>query len=702
MNRGMRDGGGRSRMGSSDYGGMRNYGSQGGGGGGGYGSQGVMGTSPPGLLGTGLGGAGGYGMGGGGGGGGGGYEMETLLQQRALQQQLSLRESQLALANSLLQQQQQSQQLMDGPGMGMRGGPGPLGMGGLGGMGGGGMMMNKRRQDLRHDDFQPDFKRPRGDFRSQPRDRNRGRDSDAGNRGNSRRNQSSSSSRPNRNSDRDTSGKGRKDSKEEYDPEQPTADDEEQKIEGDPKYHCHVCNTSCRDDEGFRRHMNSSRHKDRMLGMLSLHEEKSVQIASRMKAEKHLRNLENEDKKAQGFCKVCDVVLTNMRYPEHQRMTFHKKRVMQVTKGCGWCNVATFKNFTEVLAHRETKEHKKNQKAHDKKEGRSSRGRKDTDRRTERKDSKPVVKKREPIRVEMPASLAKFDPEVAVGQTCVIPVSGFFCKLCNKFYNNETAAKDTHCKTEAHYAKYKRFVYAKLKAKAEADRDAKEKAEAEEAKKEEAAAAAKAKKAKNGAEETTNKDSSLEESKQDSGAQNADDDKEEGMEEGGDEGKEEEVDKNGQEEDEEEEEEDENAMLSADGTGLDFMDDDAEMEEDNLLNDTEENNAYQTADNTIETESAAETGEGGDQSVDESGFSITAGESTTQLLQESSQEDSLAADDTKDDEEDAAENENESEEPDDKRATRANVSPRSTSTPTRGRGRGGAANRARRGRKTAK
>lgn len=32
---------------------------------------------------------------------------------------------------------------------------------------------------------------------------------------------------------------------------------------------------------------------------------------------------------------------------------------MQVTKGCGWCNVATFKNFTEVLAHRETKEHKK-------------------------------------------------------------------------------------------------------------------------------------------------------------------------------------------------------------------------------------------------------------------------------------------------------------------------------------------------------
>lgn len=138
---------------------MRNYGSQGGGGG--YGGQGVLGTSPSGLLGHGMGGGGGgsYGMGG----AGGGYEMDSLLQQQTLQQKLSLRESQLALANSLLQQQQQSH-LLDGPGLGMRGGPGTLGMGSLGG---GSMLMNKRRPDMRQGDYpyQPDFKRPRNDFR---------------------------------------------------------------------------------------------------------------------------------------------------------------------------------------------------------------------------------------------------------------------------------------------------------------------------------------------------------------------------------------------------------------------------------------------------------------------------------------------------------------------------------------------------------
>ena len=41
------------------------------------------------------------------------------------------------------------------------------------------------------------------------------------------------------------------------------------------------------------------------------------------------------------------------------------------------------------------------------------------------------------------------------GQSTIIPVTGWFCKLCNKFYNNESAAKDAHCKTETHFGKYK-------------------------------------------------------------------------------------------------------------------------------------------------------------------------------------------------------------------------------------------------------
>lgn len=42
-----------------------------------------------------------------------------------------------------------------------------------------------------------------------------------------------------------------------------------------------------------------------------------------------------------------------------------------------------------------------------------------------------------------------------VGLSYIIPVTGFFCKLCHKFYNNEKSAKGAHCQSETHYEKFK-------------------------------------------------------------------------------------------------------------------------------------------------------------------------------------------------------------------------------------------------------
>ncbi|XP_076454979.1 uncharacterized protein LOC143289763 [Babylonia areolata] len=642
MSRNMRSGGGRSRMGSGDYGGARGYDGPGGG----YGNRGGQG-----LLDS-------YGA-------GGGYEVDSLIHQRSLQQQLSLRESQLALANSLLQQQHQSY-LMDGPGMGMRGpgalgpGPGPLGMGPR-------MMINKRRMDMRPDDYGLDFKRPRNDFSPRPRDRYRSRDSDDGNRSShSRRSQTSSS--------RSYSGRSRG-SSDKYDPEKPTADDDKdgggQGKSEDP-YHCHVCNVNCRDNEGFRRHMNSMRHNDRMMGMLAIHEEKTTQIASRMKAEKHLRHVEDEDKVTRGFCKICDMAL-KVRYVDHQAMTFHRKRVKQVTKGCGWCGMPAFKNFTEVLAHRDTEEHKKNQEKHEKED----KPKKDTD----------GSRKRAPIRVEIPADLARYNADITYGQMCVIPVSGWFCKLCNKFYNNESAAKETHCKTEEHYVKYKRFVYAKLRAKAEAEREVAEKAEAE--------------KEGGGEEEQENgaadKDDSFEKEEEDGAGEEGMED----VEEGG-----------GEEEDAAEEdvgeggEEEEDAMLGMDGSAGEYLDEDIEENAEGcLLQDTREASDYHTADdttgadNTVNREEEEEEDQG--EGEETSAISLMAGESGSEFLTSEITTD-LAVGDGEEEEEEEQDLEGEGSMSQEKegdslptRATRAAVS---TSTPVPG----GRVNKARRGRKVAK
>lgn len=65
------------------------------------------------------------------------------------------------------------------------------------------------------------------------------------------------------------------------------------------KYFCHVCNIGCRDEDDFRRHMNSAKHKKRMVDVLSVHQEKSSQLMARLKAEEHLRKIEVKDKSGQ-------------------------------------------------------------------------------------------------------------------------------------------------------------------------------------------------------------------------------------------------------------------------------------------------------------------------------------------------------------------------------------------------------------------
>ncbi|XP_073696367.1 uncharacterized protein [Garra rufa] len=47
--------------------------------------------------------------------------------------------------------------------------------------------------------------------------------------------------------------------------------------------------------------------------------------------------------------------------------------------------------------------------------------------------------------------LNSYQPDQTVGVNYVIPVTGFFCKLCNIFYTDENRAKSEHCRSLEHY-----------------------------------------------------------------------------------------------------------------------------------------------------------------------------------------------------------------------------------------------------------
>ncbi|XP_022085244.1 uncharacterized protein LOC110976357 [Acanthaster planci] len=70
-------------------------------------------------------------------------------------------------------------------------------------------------------------------------------------------------------------------------------------------------------------------------------------------------------------------------------------------------------------------------------------------------------------------SSAKLDSEEneedLIGLELVIPVTGFFCKCCSKFYNNKYTARSTHCKTDLHKQKVQQWYVHEAEEKVKTD-----------------------------------------------------------------------------------------------------------------------------------------------------------------------------------------------------------------------------------------
>uniref|UniRef100_UPI003AAD77CA cip1-interacting zinc finger protein-like n=1 Tax=Centroberyx gerrardi TaxID=166262 RepID=UPI003AAD77CA len=58
---------------------------------------------------------------------------------------------------------------------------------------------------------------------------------------------------------------------------------------------------------------------------------------------------------------------------------------------------------------------------------------------------------REETEEEEAADRQEYAPHTTYGSSFVVPVSGFLCRLCRKFFHREATARHTHCQTHTHY-----------------------------------------------------------------------------------------------------------------------------------------------------------------------------------------------------------------------------------------------------------
>ncbi|XP_064616421.1 uncharacterized protein LOC135480504 [Liolophura sinensis] len=266
-------------------------------------------------------------------------------------------------------------------------------------------------------------------------------------------------------------------------------------------YFCHTCKVECNNKANFTSHMQSEFHQERLQDLLNLTKQKSSQLQARLKAEAHLRTIEEKDiNDREGYCQTCDEpytgsVIRHRRTSSHkQRDSSHKSRwehnfrqrnqatVTMVTRDktptaasakmkekvkwprCSVCD-QTFKSPLKFVKHLNSLAHKSDTERSD--EGHLDQNKNDADEADmDETETRPTegdeTQNETAIQGRRDCAVVPvYDGVTVVGQEFVVPVSGFFCKLCYKFYNKETTARVTHCLSKTHYDRYQEFVASK-------------------------------------------------------------------------------------------------------------------------------------------------------------------------------------------------------------------------------------------------
>ncbi|XP_033642797.1 uncharacterized protein LOC117302921 [Asterias rubens] len=228
---------------------------------------------------------------------------------------------------------------------------------------------------------------------------------------------------------------------------------------------CYVCGTICHTLKVYTLHIAGHKHKtiyERLLGLSSKSGIKNRLIAKLqmlpMKGTEPMtianmagvlrRNLGNApsgtlsttlpESEQSLQCGQCFRPYT-CSYQEHLLSEEHKK-FEKIRPRCNVCNMI-FQKIIQYRKHLISPLHKKKARAMATGAGRVQKTTKDF---TNKSDSSNRNVKPSPN-------------TLLIGSEFVIPIAGFFCKLCSKFYNKEKTAKDVHCATSFHIAKAKQY-----------------------------------------------------------------------------------------------------------------------------------------------------------------------------------------------------------------------------------------------------
>ncbi|GAA6098340.1 cdkn1a interacting zinc finger protein 1b isoform X4 [Tachysurus ichikawai] len=225
------------------------------------------------------------------------------------------------------------------------------------------------------------------------------------------------------------------------------------------KYCCYICNVTSPDQHDFQTHMISLGHQQKMMEIQHLSNTCLATLLPKMH-----QSLQGKYRNLQRWCTICQCHFTGDLI-EHRRTKKHKTAKVSSRPFCTVCE-RHFRTPRKFVEHMKSSEHK--QQVEELKEDGGPEVMEelitldaigcfeDEDEYEEEgeEEDETVFEQVNPAEI---TDDKEYDPDTQYGTSFVIPVAGFLCKLCHKFYHFESRARETHCKSLSHYQNLQKY-----------------------------------------------------------------------------------------------------------------------------------------------------------------------------------------------------------------------------------------------------
>nr|XP_008121050.1 PREDICTED: cip1-interacting zinc finger protein isoform X1 [Anolis carolinensis] len=253
------------------------------------------------------------------------------------------------------------------------------------------------------------------------------------------------------------------------------------------KFYCYICKTDCSNQQNFQAHMAGVQHQQRLQDI----QQSNVCFVSLLPVMKEQNPLIKTDGDSQQrWCNTCQAHFIGDLI-KHRRTQEHKLAKRSLRPLCTVCS-RHFKTPRKFVEHMKSVEHK--QKAKEVRLGEKEHSgpedseelitvdaigcfEEDDDDEEEEEgeetgvgeelENEELLPKEIGLKEMLPEDICgneRYCPNTVYGRDFLVPVAGFLCKLCHKFYHHDSAGRFSHCKSLMHFENLQRYKAMRLQA----------------------------------------------------------------------------------------------------------------------------------------------------------------------------------------------------------------------------------------------